>query len=63
MSMPVVRWSPSCFRVLVIDASPGCPHGSFQHAIIRENALPRESIEVRALVFSLPRPTDGGEGT
>ena len=37
------------------DSFSDCPHGAFQQRIIREDALPRESIEVRALVFTLPR--------
>lgn len=30
----------------------GCPHTAFRHTLVPEDAMPRESIEVRALVFS-----------
>ncbi|KAJ5081638.1 hypothetical protein NUU61_009902 [Penicillium alfredii] len=29
-----------------------CPHASFRHSNVPENVIPRESIEVRALIFS-----------
>jgi hypothetical protein len=32
----------------------GCPHASFTHSLIGIGAQPRESIEVRALIFTYP---------
>ncbi|MCJ1310491.1 hypothetical protein MMC25_004155 [Agyrium rufum] len=35
-----------------------CPHAAFQHSQISKNIPPRESIEVRALVFTYPEVRD-----
>ena len=40
---------------LCVDTCLGCPHGAFQHGTIRKDAPPRQSIEVRALVMTLPQ--------
>lgn len=37
----------------------GCPHVSFEHRDVRPGAPRRESIEVRALVYTFP-PEDRG---
>lgn len=38
-------------HVLIFYATD-CPHASFRHGHVLEGSLPRESIEVRALIFS-----------
>lgn len=42
---PVKLWKEN-------NSVPGCPHTSFRKSGIPSNYVPRESIEVRALVFS-----------
>jgi hypothetical protein len=37
---------------LKLIRAQGCPHASFKHPYCPENAPPRKSIEVRALVFT-----------
>ncbi|KAK8008067.1 hypothetical protein PG991_010618 [Apiospora marii] len=53
------RQSPEEVTLIKISDSKGgdvqarhCPHASFEHKVQRQGVLPRESIEVRVLVFS-----------
>jgi hypothetical protein len=42
--------------LLLLTLSLVCPHASFKHKVQPEGILPRESVEVRALVFTNPQP-------
>jgi len=51
-----------CFIFKMWDSLEGvkakyCPHVAFEHGIIEMGAQPRESIEIRALVFTYSRST------